>query len=160
MPVLRRLRWGEVPYGNLRFRNGPHNRLRWKCGNETADPAFRKFDCNWVGNWIYPGSLKPRREKLITPMNKDEWIDSVELTEVRVPSLLSQGNLINRVCKGSTTCSFGTARGGGIYSDGYKGCAAAAFCTAAMKLKAGKLIGRALYQSLEAFGQPHPCDLS
>ncbi len=87
VPILRRVRWGQVPYGNLRYRNGPHNRLRWKCGNETADPAFRKFDCNWVGNWIYPGSLKPRREKLITPMNKDEWIDSVELTEVSsVPS--------------------------------------------------------------------------
>ncbi|CAL8463939.1 g3474 [Coccomyxa elongata] len=82
VPVLRRLRWGEVPYANLRYRNGPHNRLRWKCGNETDDPAFKKFDCNWVGNWIYPGSLKPRKEKLITTMNKDEWIDSVELTEV------------------------------------------------------------------------------
>lgn len=85
VPLLRRIRWGEVPYANLRYRNGPANRLHWKCGNETDDPAFKKFDCNWVGNWIYPGSLKPRKEKLITPMNKDEWIDSVELTEVGLP---------------------------------------------------------------------------
>jgi hypothetical protein len=27
VPVLRRLRWGQVPYANLRFRNGPHDRL-------------------------------------------------------------------------------------------------------------------------------------
>ena len=26
--VLRRLRWGQVPYANLRYRNGPHDRLR------------------------------------------------------------------------------------------------------------------------------------
>jgi hypothetical protein len=27
VPLLRRLRWGEVPFANLRFRNGPNNRL-------------------------------------------------------------------------------------------------------------------------------------
>lgn len=82
MPLLRRLRWGEVPYGSLRFRNGPDNRLAWKCSGQTDDEAFKKFDCNWVGNWIYPGTMKPRKERQINNMNKDEWIDSVELKEV------------------------------------------------------------------------------
>ena len=27
VPLLRRMRWGAVPFANLRFRNGPHNRL-------------------------------------------------------------------------------------------------------------------------------------
>ena len=31
--------------------------------------------------------MKPRKEKLITTMNKDEWIDSVEIKEVRLLSL-------------------------------------------------------------------------
>ena len=31
VPVLRRLRWGEVPYANLRYRNGPHNNLKYGC---------------------------------------------------------------------------------------------------------------------------------
>ena len=82
VPLLRRLRWGEVPYGSLRFRNGPDNRLAWKCSGQTDDEAFKKFDCNWVGNWIYPGTMKPRKERQINSMNKDEWIDSVELKEV------------------------------------------------------------------------------
>ncbi|KAK9919029.1 hypothetical protein WJX75_008842 [Coccomyxa subellipsoidea] len=110
VPVLRRLRWGEVPYGNLRFRNGPHNRLRWKCGNETADPAFRKFDCNWVGNWIYPGSLKPRREKLITPMNKDEWIDSVELTEVWDQTFADELGVMPHIIHGPCCAEFIVSR--------------------------------------------------
>ena len=82
VPLLRRLRWGDVPYANLRYRNGPDNRLPWKCRGQTDEEAFLKFDCNWVGNWIHPGSMKPRREKDITPMNKDEWIDSLEMNEV------------------------------------------------------------------------------
>ena len=77
VPLLRRIRWGEVPYGSLRYRNGPNNRLAWKCNGQTDDEAFKKFDCNWVGNWIYPGTMKPRKERQINSMNKDEWIDSV-----------------------------------------------------------------------------------
>ena len=57
--------------------DGPDNRLKWNCNGENPD-----FDCNWVGNWIYPSSLKPRKANKITPMNRDEWIDSVELKEV------------------------------------------------------------------------------
>ena len=34
--VLRRLRWGQVPFANLRYRNGPNDRL--KC-------ALRKCIC-------------------------------------------------------------------------------------------------------------------
>lgn len=82
VPLLRRLRWGEVPYASLRYRNGPDNRLPWKCRGQTDDEAFLKFDCNWVGNWLRPGSMQPRKEKDITPMNKDEWIDSLEVNEV------------------------------------------------------------------------------
>ena len=82
VPLLRRLRWGEIPYANLRYRNGPDNRLPWKCRGQTDDEAFLKFDCNWVGNWLRPGSMPPRKERDITPMNKDEWIDSLEVNEV------------------------------------------------------------------------------
>ena len=56
---------------------------RWRCGGQTDDSRFKKFDCNWVGNWIRPGGLAPRRERDITLMNKDEWVDSVELREAR-----------------------------------------------------------------------------
>jgi len=31
--------------------------------------------------------MKPRKEKVITTINKDEWIDSVEIKEVRLLSL-------------------------------------------------------------------------
>ena len=54
----------------------------WKCRGQTDDEAFLKFDCNWVGNWLRPGSMQPRKERDITPMNKDEWIDSLEVNEV------------------------------------------------------------------------------
>ena len=159
--VLRRLRWGEVPYANLRYRNGPNNNLkcalsslscmismqtpsslsqpsackaacrdpqtyahtcsrmeatfpdkphvttcavlwrlpaqnihiavtavlrcprRWKCRDQTDDERYQKFDCGWVGNRLRPGSLRPRKERLVTPLTRDEWVDSVELREVR-----------------------------------------------------------------------------
>ena len=82
---------GEIPYANLRYRNGPDNRLPWKCRGQTDDEAFLKFDCNWVGNWLRPGSMQPRKEKDITPMNKDEWIDSLEVNEVSDRSNTMQG---------------------------------------------------------------------
>ena len=101
VPLLRRIRWGEVPYGSLRYRNGPENRLAWKCAGQTDDEAFKKFDCNWVGNWIYPGTMKPRKERQINSMNKDEWIDSVELKEVRCAAQPSSvpcgGHCLNHV---------------------------------------------------------------
>lgn len=53
-----------------------------QCDGQTDEEAFKKFNCNWVGNWLHPVSQKPRREKEITIMNKDEWVDSVELREV------------------------------------------------------------------------------
>lgn len=53
-----------------------------QCDGQTHEEAFKKFNCNWVGNWLHPVSQKPRREKEITIMNKDEWVDSVELREV------------------------------------------------------------------------------
>ena len=57
---------------------------RWRCRDQTDDERYQKFDCGWVGNWLRPGSLRPRKERLITPLNRDEWVDSVELREVRL----------------------------------------------------------------------------
>ena len=42
-----------------------------------------------MGNWIRPGLLRPRKERLITPLNRDEWVDSVELREVRCSSSIA-----------------------------------------------------------------------
>ena len=85
--LLRRLRWhGDLPYANLRHRNGPAGRLAWRCGPRTADPVFAAFSCDWVGNWLRPGGQPPRRAADVTAMTRDAWIDSVELQAVRACS--------------------------------------------------------------------------
>ena len=63
---------------------------RWRCRGQTEDERFQRFDCNWVGNWIRPGSARPRSARLITPMNRDEWVDSVELAQVPKMGLIRQ----------------------------------------------------------------------
>lgn len=47
VPLLRRLRWGVLPFANLRHRNGPSGRLAWQCGTRTTDPIFAAFSCDW-----------------------------------------------------------------------------------------------------------------
>jgi hypothetical protein len=43
LPILKSLRWGEVPFANLRYKTVP-----WDCG--MAD----FFDCTWEGWWLRP----------------------------------------------------------------------------------------------------------
>ena len=57
---------------------------RWRCRGQTEDARFQRFDCGWVGNWIRPGGMRPRSASEITPMNRDEWVDSVELAQVLI----------------------------------------------------------------------------
>jgi hypothetical protein len=57
--------------------------LRWRCNGQTDDERFKRFDCNWVGNWLRPGGMQPRHARDITHMNRDEYVDSVELAQVR-----------------------------------------------------------------------------
>ena len=87
VPLLRRLRWGALPFANLRFLNGPDDRLPWRCGKHFYDSVFERFtsapyDCDWVGNIIRPGDLQPRIQSQVTALTKDEWYDSMEMFTV------------------------------------------------------------------------------
>lgn len=82
MPVLQRLRWGEIPFANLRYANAPNNRLDWECGEHTKLEEFKAFDCNWQGSHLRPRGLKPRKASELNMGNKDVWWDSIELREV------------------------------------------------------------------------------
>eukprot|EP00884_Botryococcus_braunii_P021084 jgi/Botrbrau1/765/Bobra.0181s0022.2 len=80
VPILRRLKWGSFGFANLRF--APGTRLEWACGNNTDDPNFKPFDCNWVGGVMHMTGMAPRKANLVNVMNKDEWGDSIELISV------------------------------------------------------------------------------
>ena len=87
VPILRKLRWGAVPFANLRFLNGPEDRLPWRCGKHYNDKIFQRFtsvrfDCDWEGNALRPHQIEPRFRSQVTGMNRDEWYDSVELLTV------------------------------------------------------------------------------
>ena len=58
------------------------DRLDWKCGNRTDDPIWKEFDCNWEGSLLRPGNISLRDEKDVNIVNKDVWLDSVELSQV------------------------------------------------------------------------------
>ena len=89
VPLLRRLRWGSMGFANLRFQNGPADRLPWRCGKHFNDAVFQRFtsrhynDCNWVGNVIRPQALEPRTEAKVNELTRDEWYDGVEMFSVR-----------------------------------------------------------------------------
>jgi hypothetical protein len=85
VPILRRLKWGSFGFANLRF--APGTRLEWACGNNTDDPNFKPFDCNWVGGVMNMTGMGPRKANVVNVMNKDEWGDSIELISV-IPQLL------------------------------------------------------------------------
>ena len=67
---------------------------RWLCAQQSNDSAWREFDCNWVGSFLYPTSLRPRQAARIHTMNKDEWFDSLTLAQASAPlsSLLHHQN--------------------------------------------------------------------
>ena len=54
---------------------------RWLCRQQSNDSAWQGFDCNWVGNFLYPTSMRPRPAERIHDMNKDEWFDSLTLAQ-------------------------------------------------------------------------------
>ena len=81
VPLLQRLRWGALPFANLRY--SPGGRLDWECGNRTSSEEFRRFDCDWQGSHLRPRDLKPRKARELNVGNKDCWWDSVELREVQ-----------------------------------------------------------------------------
>lgn len=88
VPMLRRLRWGALPFANLRFLNGPNDRLPWRCGKHFNDSVFQRFshrqytDCNWVGHIIRPNAIQPRMQDQVSDLTKDEWYDSLEMFTV------------------------------------------------------------------------------
>lgn len=74
VPVLRRLRWGNVPFANLRFDTGPDRHLQWNCQVGAREQGINTiFDCDWVGNHVRPGRYPIREAKDIWSGNKDEW---------------------------------------------------------------------------------------
>ena len=50
MPILQRLRWGQLGFANLRYATGPDFDLEWECsvGAEARGEKFGQFDCGWV----------------------------------------------------------------------------------------------------------------
>lgn len=94
VPVLQKLRWGQLEFANLRYSNSPGNRLDWECGDNTDLEEFKGFDCDWPGSHLWPKSMRPRRAADLNSGNKDAWWDSVELREV---SHLSSVYLVPRL---------------------------------------------------------------
>lgn len=84
VPLLRRLRWGHLPFANLRFDTGPDHHLDWKCEMDAKAKHLKAFDCDWVGNHIRPGNYEIRKATDIWSGNKDEWWDSVELEQASI----------------------------------------------------------------------------
>jgi len=82
VPILQRLRWGQLPFANLRYSNSPGDRLDWECGERTAIEEFKLFDCDWEGNHLRPRDIRPRKASELNVGNKDVWWDSIELREV------------------------------------------------------------------------------
>ena len=84
MPILQRLRWGEIGFANLRFQQTATYDLQFECQIESYRAGnLGVFDCSWVGNYIRPGGYQLRAAEDIWTGNKDEWWDSVELEQVR-----------------------------------------------------------------------------
>lgn len=98
VPILQRLRWGQIPFANLRYSNGPGKRLDWECGDKTALEEFKGFDCDWSGSHLYPKNIKPRKASDLNAGNKDVWWDSVELREVSKSSASSIPRRSNLRC--------------------------------------------------------------
>jgi hypothetical protein len=84
VPILQRLRWGQLPFANLRYANSPGDRLDWECGERTTIEEFKLFDCDWEGNHLRPRDIRPRKASELNVGNKDIWWDSIELREVRI----------------------------------------------------------------------------
>ena len=55
---------------------------RWECGDQTNVTAFKVYDCDWVGSFLYPTAMKPRLAAHIHTMNKDEYVDGLRLAQV------------------------------------------------------------------------------
>ncbi|KAK9808138.1 hypothetical protein WJX73_000955 [Symbiochloris irregularis] len=88
VPLLRRLKWGALPFANIRYSNGPQDRLPWRCGKHFNDSIYQRYtnrhyyDCNWVGNIVRPYNLEPRASAEVQELTQDEWYDSLEMFTV------------------------------------------------------------------------------
>ena len=92
VPILQRLRWGEIGFANLRFQQTANNDLQFQCEVDSYRRGnLGVFDCSWVGNTVRPGGYQLRDAADIWTGNKDEWWDSVELEQV---GLLSSAKCI------------------------------------------------------------------
>ena len=40
IPILRRLKWGALPYANLRYQHTPSTPLDWRCGAQANDSMY------------------------------------------------------------------------------------------------------------------------
>ena len=60
----------------------PGDRLDWMCGSRTDDPIWSQFDCDWEGAHLRPGNMSLREAKDVNEVNKDLWIDSLEMAQV------------------------------------------------------------------------------
>ena len=91
VPILQRLRWGEIGFANLRFQQTEGYDLQFDCQIDAIAQGNRAvFDCDWVGNHVRPGGYQLRAAADIWTGNKDEWWDSVELEQVRAAPRLGK----------------------------------------------------------------------
>ena len=82
VPLFRRLRWGQIPFANLRFATGRDYHLEWNCEIGAVERGVKHaLDCDWVGNHLRPGGLPIRNAEDIIAGNKDEWWDSTEMSQ-------------------------------------------------------------------------------
>ena len=58
------------------------NRLDWKCGDRTEEELWKQFDCDWEGALLRPGNMSLREAKDVYEVNKDLWVDSMEISQV------------------------------------------------------------------------------
>jgi len=61
------------------------NRLDWKCGDRTEEELWKQFDCDWEGALLRPGNMSLREAKDVYEVNKDLWVDSMEISQVIPP---------------------------------------------------------------------------
>ena len=81
--MLQRIRWGQLSYAPLRYKNSPGDRLDWDCGTRTQHDFWKQFNCDWEGNAVRPGNVTLRSEKEVTVDSKDLIVDSIEMQLVR-----------------------------------------------------------------------------
>jgi hypothetical protein len=80
--VLRRLRWGNLGFANLRY--APGKRLDWWCADKQPNRGnqYEKLNCDFVGNWIFPSGFEPMNISEVYLSLVDDWDYSIIMTQV------------------------------------------------------------------------------